>query len=208
MPTKRAILAELTRAELRINLDHYELTVDDRRVKAQLENALARSRKARIGEILNGLSRNRLKELCRSFGLDDSGRKKADIAERLVGSSTASPPSKSRTAASRRSGGPSPRGVSKPSTQASDPPAEVLSVAQLKQYLWSAADILRGSIDSSDYKNYPAASASATARSRGTRSTMNSSRLRHASRASCPARRCASARSPSVVHTTLNPASG
>ena len=30
----------------------------------------------------------------------------------------------------------------------------VLSVAQLEQYLWSAADILRGSIDSSDYKTY------------------------------------------------------
>ena len=33
-------------------------------------------------------------------------------------------------------------------------PAGVLSVAQLEQYLWAAADILRGSIDSSDYKTY------------------------------------------------------
>ena len=29
-----------------------------------------------------------------------------------------------------------------------------LTVDQLEGYLWSAADILRGSIDSSDYKNY------------------------------------------------------
>ena len=29
-----------------------------------------------------------------------------------------------------------------------------LGVDQLERYLWSAADILRGSIDSSDYKNY------------------------------------------------------
>ena len=35
MPTKRAVLAELTLAELRANLDHYELAVDDRRVSAQ-----------------------------------------------------------------------------------------------------------------------------------------------------------------------------
>ena len=35
-----------------------------------------------------------------------------------------------------------------------DPPTRTLSVAQLEQYLWSAADILRGSIDSSDYKTY------------------------------------------------------
>ena len=33
------------------------------------------------------------------------------------------------------------------------PSADVLSVAQLEQSLWSAADILRGSIDSSDYKS-------------------------------------------------------
>ena len=41
--------------------------------------------------------------------------------------------------------------------RATDPPgqsADTLSVAQLEQYLWSAADILRGSIDSSDYKTY------------------------------------------------------
>ena len=39
-------------------------------------------------------------------------------------------------------------------TDAPEPPVETLSVAQLEQYLWSAADILRGSIDSSDYKTY------------------------------------------------------
>ncbi|MEO8902619.1 MAG: class I SAM-dependent DNA methyltransferase [Polyangiaceae bacterium] len=33
-------------------------------------------------------------------------------------------------------------------------PGEKLSVDKLERYLWSAADILRGSIDSSDYKNY------------------------------------------------------
>jgi type I restriction enzyme M protein len=34
------------------------------------------------------------------------------------------------------------------------PTAARLTVDQLERYLWSAADILRGSIDSSDYKNY------------------------------------------------------
>jgi len=34
------------------------------------------------------------------------------------------------------------------------PPAGTLDVDRLERYLWSAADILRGSIDSSDYKNY------------------------------------------------------
>ena len=154
MPTKRAVLAELTRAELRANLDHYELTVDDRRVTAQLVDALARSRKARLDEMLLRLSRNRLKELCRVFGLDDAGRKKADLVARLVGPAAASPASESPNAASRDDGGIAPPAASRAAAETPEPPADVLSVAQLEQYLWSAADILRGSIDSSDYKTY------------------------------------------------------
>ena len=139
MPTKRAILAELTRDELRTNVDYYELEVEDRRVKTQLVDALARSRQAPLDEILQDLSRDRLKELCRAFDLDDSGRKKADLAARLMG----------RTAASKDAdaGAAIPPAVSASVT-------DKLSVAQLEQSLWSAADILRGSIDSSDYKTY------------------------------------------------------
>ena len=154
MPTKRAVLAELTRAELRANLDHYELAVDDRRVSAQFVDALARSRKARLAEMLLRLPRVRLKELCRVFGLDDSGRKKADLVARLVGTADASSASESAIVASGDDGGIAPPAASRPTAEASEKPADVLSVAQLEQYLWSAADILRGSIDSSDYKTY------------------------------------------------------
>ena len=85
MPTKRAILDQLTAKELRAAVDGHELHVDDRRVKAQLVDALVGSRKVGLAEVLPELSRNRLKALCRVFGLDDSGRKKADIVARLVG---------------------------------------------------------------------------------------------------------------------------
>ena len=67
MPTKRAILAELTSHELRGAVDGYALQVEDRRVKAQLVDALARSRKARVAEMLQDLPSDRLKELCRGF---------------------------------------------------------------------------------------------------------------------------------------------
>jgi len=43
MPTKRAVLSELTAEELRANAEYYELEVADRRVKAQLVDALAGS---------------------------------------------------------------------------------------------------------------------------------------------------------------------
>ena len=148
MPAERAILSALTSRELRAGVDRYALAVADRRVKAQLVDALARSRTVRVTALLQDLSRDRLKELCRAFDLDDSGRRKADIAARL----TAPVPAARRVrpaappAASRASRPP-------PDTGAAPPP-DILSVAQLEQKLWAAADILRGSIDSSDYKSY------------------------------------------------------
>ena len=144
MPTKRAILAELTSHELRAAIDGYGLQVDDRRVRTQLVDALARSRKARLPEMLQDLPRDRLKELCRGFGLDDSGRKKADLVVRLVGP----------TGTAGRGGGAAPAADSGPAISEPEPSPELLSVSQLERYLWSAADILRGSIDSSDYKSY------------------------------------------------------
>ena len=144
MPTKRAVLAELTAEELRANVDYYELAVADRRVKAQLVDALAGSRRARVDEILADLSRDRLKELCRALGLDDAGRKKVDLVVRLM----------VPAGATRSDEVASPPVPSRPAADTPSPTAEVLSVAQLEQYLWSAADILRGSIDSSDYKTY------------------------------------------------------
>ena len=144
MPTKRAVLAELTSHELRGAVDGYALQVEDRRVKAQLVAVLAGSRKVRVGEMLQDLPRDRLKELCRGFGLDDSGRRKADLVARLVGP----------TGAVERGGGAAPAADSGPAVSKPDASENLLSVSQLERYLWSAADILRGSIDSSDYKSY------------------------------------------------------
>ena len=118
--------------------------MEDRRVKAHLVDAVARSRKVRIGEVLTDLSRDRLKELCRAFDLDDSGRKKADLVARLVGPA----------GAVKRGGSSAPAGDSGSAVSEPELSAELLSVSQLERYLWSAADILRGSIDSSDYKSY------------------------------------------------------
>ena len=147
MPAKRTILSELTPRELRAGLDAYALQVTDRRVKAQLVDALGRSREVHVARILQDLSRDRLKELCRAFDLDDSGRKKADLVARLV----------APVPATTRNGpvaSPAASFSIRPARNAAVPAAGVLSVAQLEQHLWSAADILRGSIDSSDYKTY------------------------------------------------------
>ena len=144
MLTKRAILAQLTAKELRTNVDRYDLYVDDRRVKSQLVAALAGAPKARLDELLQELSRNRLKELCRAFSLDDSGRKKADLVARLLGPAPVlktgggqAPPAVSRLAAET----PAPKAGNQGATSGHE--AE----------LWRMADALRGSMDAAEYKH-------------------------------------------------------
>jgi|SRR5579883_2692142 len=85
MPTKRRVLELLTRPELQAVVDRYDLAVDDRRVKDQLVDAAASSRKVPLAEVLADFARDRLKDLCRELGLDDGGREKASLVERLVG---------------------------------------------------------------------------------------------------------------------------
>ncbi len=147
MTTKREILELLTRDELLAAVDRFALSIPDRRAKAGIVEALASSKKATLPEVLTDLSRDRLKELCRALNLDDSGREKAALVERLSGAKPA--PAAAPT-----------NGANTIATKASVPPAGELDVAgtltveKLEGYLWSAADILRGSIDSSDYKNF------------------------------------------------------
>ena len=144
MPTKRAILDRLTATELRAGVDSHELHVDDRRVRAQLVEALAGSGKARLEELLPTLSRDRLKALCRAFDLDDSGRKKADLVARLVGP----------TVTSKRERGQASPAVSRPAAKPPNPPAGTQGATTGHEAeLWRMADALRGSMDAAEYKH-------------------------------------------------------
>src|SRR5262249_6125338 len=92
MPSKRDVLDQLKRDELLDALDQAGLEVRDRRVRDELIDALASSRKVPLAEVLGRLPRTRLKEICRAFGLDDSGREKAPLVERLAGLGRSSEP--------------------------------------------------------------------------------------------------------------------
>jgi len=85
MPGKRQILEHLPRQVLRKLVETYELDSADRRVRQNLIDALARSRRAPLEEILGGLRRDELKTICRGLGLDDSGKVKAHIVDRILG---------------------------------------------------------------------------------------------------------------------------
>ena len=170
MPTKRAILSELTADELRANVEYYHLDVHDRRVKTELPQ--------RPGRIAEGPAR-------RDPAGPLAGPPEGAVPRRSASTIPAerkriSPPVSWVTQRYQKGDGrsyaprPEPPAPirhrphhlkerwSVPRLQPAPPPVsdtpdlfpEVLSVAQLEQYLWSAADILRGSIDSSDYKTY------------------------------------------------------
>ena len=139
MPTKREVLAVLGRDDLLTCLDHVGLEVSDRRVKDDLVEALAASKRARLDEMLTLLSRKSLKGAARALGLDDSGKEKAALVERLAGVRAA------------KNGAPTNGAAVNPEPVAPDCK---LTTEALERYLWSAADILRGQIDSGDYKNF------------------------------------------------------
>jgi len=146
MPSKRHVLDALTRNELVDVADRFELEVADRRVREQLVDAAASSRRVALADVLSELSRDRLKEVCRALELDDTGKEKAALVERLAGGKSNSDPAP----ASKTNG--ATRVVAAEDVEVS--PDEKLTTDKLERYLWSAADILRGSIDSSDYKSF------------------------------------------------------
>ncbi len=85
MLSKRAVLQQFKRDELLAAVDRFGLEVHDRRVRDQLVDALAGSRKAHLADILGDLSRDQLKAICRALDLDDTGREKAVLIARLAG---------------------------------------------------------------------------------------------------------------------------
>lgn len=189
MPSKRQVVEVLHRNELVVLADLHELEVEDRRVKDHLVDAVAGSRKVALGDALLEFPRDRLKELCRELGLDDSGREKSLLVARLTGQAAkdaahsrrgADPDQEDEEGQGKGASSATGEATSNGATEDANPngtrparrepkangsakgtretvvivPGETLTLAKLEGYLWSAADILRGSIDSSDYKGF------------------------------------------------------
>ncbi len=143
---RRAALEQLSRDRLTSLSDHFGLDVGDRRIIQNHVNAIVRSRSVDFGVLLGLLKREELQAICEALGLDRSGREKEVLVQRILGGSGESDSS---------SGKSHKNGTRAAAQMTPDLPATgKLTVDQLERYLWSAADILRGSIDSSDYKNF------------------------------------------------------
>ncbi|QRK13687.1 type I restriction-modification system subunit M N-terminal domain-containing protein [Archangium violaceum] len=141
---------QLGRARLNELTQQYALDVADRRVPEHHAEALVSAKSVDFAELLGGLKREELQSICDALRLDRGGREKGVLVQRILGAGDggAEPaPAAPKKRPARESAPPEQTSLDLPSTAR-------LTVDQLERYLWSAADILRGSIDSSDYKNY------------------------------------------------------
>ena len=96
-----------------------------------------------LQKILEMLKRDELKELCRNFGLDDSGREKDVLVARLAGKAT-------QKAAQAP--------AAKPAKQGSKDKAKrngkEIGEKSLESWIWDAACSIRGAKDAPKYKDY------------------------------------------------------
>jgi type I restriction enzyme M protein len=137
---RRAALETLSRDRLADLTVQFGLAVEDRRAQAAHVDALVRARSLDFGELLRQLQRDELKAICGALGLDSAGKEKEPLVRRILDGQndfTTAP------------------GTNGELLELELPPRGAkLTVEQLESHLWRAADILRGSIDSSDYKGF------------------------------------------------------
>lgn len=85
MASKRKILEAMTKSGLLDIARHYEITGLTAQSKANIVDALAGSRKVQPDEFLTLFGRDDLKGLCQALSLDESGREKQLLIDRLMG---------------------------------------------------------------------------------------------------------------------------
>jgi type I restriction enzyme M protein len=113
-----------------------------------------------FADLLGRLRLEELQVICDALGLPRGGRDKNVLAKRILADSVAAqrPAAPARNGNGRTGQNADMDAVSGAATFHDlgkfDPRFQKLTVDGLERHLWSAADILRGSIDSSDYKNY------------------------------------------------------
>ncbi len=136
--TKRHIFEHLSRLRLLELAQHFEITGISGKQKAKIIATLSRKRSLQLDNMLQRLKRDELKEICRAEGLDDSGREKEVLINRLLNDSPAEPTPKKAKASSK-------------GQKASDNGDKDKS---LESWLWDAACSIRGAKDAPKFKDY------------------------------------------------------
>jgi len=110
--------------------------------KGDLVAALSRKRSVNLEDVLNGLTLDDLKTVCRGMDMDETGRRKADLVDRLM----------------QRNGGNKDVAEAEEKPEEIDKPKTPKKTANGKtngfeQSLWDTANKLRGAVESSEYKH-------------------------------------------------------
>jgi len=137
MPTPREILEKLPLAELKRLADAQGLEVADRRSARAFADALEKLGPGHLRVLLADLPRATLKDACRALGLDDSGKEKVILVDRLLPLPAGAEPAAAAPA-------PAPRKAKKQKNGAA---------LGFEATLWQAADKLRNNLDAAEYKH-------------------------------------------------------
>lgn len=84
-PDKRSSLDTLSKPQLLEIAKGFELGVSAGRLKSEIIEAIAASKRASFESVLELLSRNDLKKICRDHDIDESGRERRVIIDRILG---------------------------------------------------------------------------------------------------------------------------
>lgn len=158
-PNKRGALEVLTKKRLAQLARAFELDLPASRAKAELVDVLGSSKKASFAAILAELNRAELEDICRAHELDDSGKDKARIAARILGTEPAAKPNKAKKSGHGNRGV---LGFEVEHSSVADPlrthsgqrqPERrgMNSFSEKVSFIWSVADLLRGDYKPSEY---------------------------------------------------------
>lgn len=92
MRLKPDIIAVASTSTLRKIVDDYELSVDDKRKRQAMADAISSARRCKPEELLDYLGESDIKQVCEATGVESKGRKNALIARLLEATSPAPPP--------------------------------------------------------------------------------------------------------------------
>jgi type I restriction enzyme M protein len=149
MKLKPAILAALSRDDLKRIVDDLDLEGVDRRSVDAMRSALSHSRKVSPETLLGTLKKDALQSVCESIGLPINGTRETLVQRLLLNGDQSNqaiqPRSGMHETSPSTNGSPSPAHTKKP---------EKLTLPKLESKLFKACDILRGNMDASEYKEY------------------------------------------------------
>lgn len=158
---KRKVLDQLKRARLLEIADGEQIDLPERRALKPIREALARSRRLELEALLSYLSLPELRGTCQALGLEQGGRSRADLRDRIIRASgtarACSVPqgavqgARDITPAAEAEGT---RSVPPQGGRARGRAVAKLTLKQLERHLLGAADILRGKMDASEFKEY------------------------------------------------------